>query len=260
MDNTCWKTYYQIGYQYAVMRDIHAAIQACTQAIQYYPSHLPSWHLLALLCTCPVKGSFQQALNTCELALCQVTIPQNTVDYSDKVAQQISLKMTQTLLVEHLQGAEPALALQSNLFQMFGKIVVPELIPDDSNQMLHEAISNGNTRYGMVLSGSLGNMSEHSVQAEKGRIRSASSASMLTQRSLHGRTRSVSSFTGRKLHLAEMFKNPSDSASVKSTPVVTNKDQSKQNLLDPKSLIRKNDNEDGYTLSGNFFFIFFSKL
>ncbi|KAI8890508.1 TPR-like protein [Backusella circina FSU 941] len=271
LDDTSWKTYYQMGYQHAVMRDIQAAIQACTQAVKLYPSHLPSWHLLALLCTCPVKGSFQQALSTCELALYQVAtaIPQNRVDYSDEVAQQMSLKMTQTRLVELIQGAEPALALQSNLFQMFGKIVVPELIPDDSNQMLHEAISNGNTRYGMVLSGSLGNMSDTNnafptQAAERGRIRSASSASLSTQRSLqHGRTRSVSSFTGRKLHLAEMFKGPSDdAASVKSTPVAatTNTNHSKQSLLNPKSLIRKSKKEaiqqamygeDSYVVSGS---------
>ncbi|KAI8076712.1 uncharacterized protein B0P05DRAFT_545559 [Gilbertella persicaria] len=246
LDPLCWETYYQIALQLAEMRDIIQAIQMITQSIQYNPQHLPSWHLLALLCTCPIKNSQAQALKTCEMGLLQASeLPEDGwVDYGDDIEQQIKLQMTQTLLIERIHGAEAALTSQEGLFQTFGKIVVPELIPDSSN-MLHEAISNGNTRYGMVLSGSLGNMSEQGSEQKTTRGRSASSASRTsTIMTKNGRTRSVSSFTGRKLHLAELFNDKSDVGSIRSVPMPGIKHTSRLSLLDPKNLIRKQKKDE----------------
>ncbi|KAK4513383.1 uncharacterized protein ATC70_005381 [Mucor velutinosus] len=272
INNQSWETYYQLALQLADMRDIVQALQMITQSLQLNSQHLPSWHLLALLCTCPIKDSQAQALKTCEIALMEaskITSKDSWVDYSDDILQHVLLQMTQTLLIERVQGAEAAMASQEALFQVFGKIVVPELIPDaTSSNMLHEAISNGNARYGMVLSGSLGNMSmQESVNgsanaASVTRNRSASNASM-PSRSLGGRSASVSSFTGRKFHLADMFSHghleKSDVSSVRSVPapVTTTKGAgeqslhrhaSKLSLLDPKSLIRKQKKEE---MTGN---------
>jgi hypothetical protein len=261
IDNESWETYYQIALELAEMRDVLQAIQMVTKSIQYNANYLPSWHLLALLCTCPIKDSHAQALKTCELALSEVSeqmMKDNWIDYSDEIAHQISLQMTQTLLVDRVHGAEAALASQEALFQVFGKIVVPELIPDATNTaaMLHEAISNGTTKYGMVLSGSLGNMSNGSSFAEasvidqtkSSRGRSGSNASYQT----NGGTPSVSSFTGRKFYLAEMFNqnDSSDAQSVRSVPpMATSKQGNKMGLLDPKNLIRnKHSKKDAVSL------------
>lgn len=253
------------------MRDIFQAIQMVTQSLQYNSQHLPSWHLLALLCTCPIKDNQGQALKTCEIALMEasiITAKDSWVDYSEDILQHVLLQMTQTLLVERIHGSEAALASQEALFQIFGKIVVPELIPDStSSSMLHEAISNGNARYGMVLSGSLGNMSsadssngtltvKDSTPNTASRNRSASNSSM-QPRSLGGRSASVSSFTGRKFHLAEMFStshlDKSGVNSVRSVPPTTttvsggntlHRHGSKLSLLDPKGLIRKQKKEN----------------
>lgn len=230
MDTQSWEIHYHLALQLAEMRDIYSAIPMISKSLQMNPSHLSSWHLLALLCTCPVKESSNQALKTCELALNESIIHDNWVDYSDDIAQHVLLQMTQTLLVERVHGTEEALVAQSLLFQTFGKIVVPELIPDISSNMLHESISQGNARYGMVLSGSLGHIeptNSSSTEKLSTRGRSASNASTFT-------TRSVSSFTGRKLHLAEMFN--SETSSVKSAV--------KSKYLDPKGLIRKKNTED----------------
>lgn len=221
------------------MRDITQSMQMVTQSLQLNPNHLPSWHLLSLLCTCPIKSNYNQALKTCDAALAKSTqsiLESISVDYTDDIAQLISFKTTQTLLVGLVQGPSAAMAAQEELFQVFGKIMIPELIPDTS-----EVISTGNPRYGTVLSGSLGNFNEASVS-------SGSSELKTRARSLsHGqvsRSRSNSSFTGRKLHLAEVFNNShSDTASVKSvspqtTHSLTHK-SSKLSLLDPKNLIRK---------------------
>ncbi|KAI8643027.1 hypothetical protein BD408DRAFT_415460 [Parasitella parasitica] len=268
INNQSWETYYQLGLQLADMRDIVQAIQMVTQSLQYNPHHLPSWHLLALLCTCPIKDSQAQALKTCEIALTEaskIATKDRWIDYSDDILQHVLLQMTQTLLVERVHGAEAALSAQEALFQVFGKIIVPELIPDStSSSMLHEAISHGNARYGMVLSGSLGNMSvsdgsngtlavkDNSTKTTS-RSRSESNPSLQT-RGLGGRSASVSSFTGRKFHLAEMFGSShldkGDVSSTRSVPppeatlVAAHKQGSKLSLLDPKSLIRKQKKED----------------
>ncbi|KAG2206740.1 hypothetical protein INT47_003682 [Mucor saturninus] len=240
LDDSRWETHYQLALQLAEMRDISNAIPMVSKSLQMNSNHLPSWHLLALLCTCPVKESDSQALKTCELALNESQLYENWVDYSEDIAQHVLLQMTQTLLVERVHGAEEALVAQSSLFQTFGKIVVPELIPDVSSNMLHESISQGNARYGMVLSGSLGHIepsySSSSTEKQQGtRGRSASNASTFT-------TRSASSFTGRKLHLADMF-NP-ETSSVKSV--------NKNKYLDPKGLMRlKNTEELGTTTTGS---------
>lgn len=270
IDNQSWETYYQLGFQLAEMRDIFQAMQMITKSLQYNSQHLPSWHLLVLLCTCPIKDNQGQALKTCEIAFMEasvITSKDSWVDYNEDILQHVLLQMTQTLLVERVHGAEAALASQEALFQIFGKIVVPELIPDSTSlSMLHEAISNGNARYGMVLSGSLGNMSatdgsnstlavKDSTSKTASRNRSASSTSM-QPRSLTGRSASVSSFTGRKFHLAEMFStnhlDKSDVTSVRSVPPTTttvlgentlHKHGSKLSLLGPKSLVRKQKKE-----------------
>lgn len=245
MDKSSWQTYYQMALQLAEMRDIYGAIPMISKSLQLNSSHLPSWHLLALLCTCPTKDNLNQALKICELALNQESFDNNWVDYSDKIAQQVLLQMTHTLLVERVQGTEAALIAQENLFQLFGKIVVPELIPDAANtNMLHEAISNGNARYGMVLSGSLGNLTPPSSDSLSSnekivstRNRSSSSATSVSK------AKSVSSFTGRKFHLAEMFKHPpsNDASSVRSVPVKSSSQHHKSLLGRKKSFAKKGD-------------------
>lgn len=228
LDAQCWETYYQLALQLAEMRDILKAVTTVSQSLQLNPSHLPSWHLLTLLCTCPIKEGMDQAVKTCELGLGEspTVIKDSWIDFSEDVSQYVLLQMTYTLLVARVYGAEQASVAQESLFQTFGKILVPELIADSTSNLLHESISQGNARYGMVLSGSLGNIVEPSLVSNSvNRARSTSNASTFT-------TRSVSSFTGRKLHLAEMF----DTASVKSGQ---GKSGSKPSLLDPKSLLRK---------------------
>ncbi|KAI8081235.1 hypothetical protein BDF21DRAFT_452085 [Thamnidium elegans] len=236
LDTQCWETYYQLALQLAEMRDILKAVTMVSQSLQLKPSYLPSWHLLTLLCTCPIKEGMDQAVKTCELGLHEspTVIKDSWIDFSEDVSQYILLQMTYTLLVARVHGPEQASVAQENLFQTFGKILVPELIADSTSNLLHESISQGNARYGMVLSGSLGNIVEPSIVSNSvNRARSTSNASTFT-------TRSVSSFTGRRLHLAEMF----DTASVKS---VQGKSGSKPSLLDPKSLVRKDMNYAGTT-------------
>ncbi|KAG1455959.1 hypothetical protein G6F56_006943 [Rhizopus delemar] len=181
MDNQSWETYYQLALQQAEMHDIGHAIQSVTRALQTNPSHLPSWHLLTLIVSCPVQGDFKQALKTCEIGLQQIELK----DDHDESEQFMLFQMTRTWLLYALNGADSALASSETLFSSFGKISV---IPEASQSGCHD----------MVLSGSFGNLSD----LKKNRERSSSSASNASRSNdisslRSGRTRSTSNLAAK---------------------------------------------------------------
>ncbi|KAI9480344.1 MAG: hypothetical protein EXX96DRAFT_562241 [Benjaminiella poitrasii] len=177
-----WETYYQVALQEAEMRNIGQAVQFITQAIHIHPTHIVLWHLLTLLISCPVQGDYRQALKTCEIGLQQVqqdlTVEgENTFygeDYSN-TEQYILYQMTKTLLMHILEGPEPALAFSEVLFASFRKIAAPD--SSTSSPSVYEGAHDG-----MVISGSLGNLSEAQlVSDQKRRGRSASSSMVAPQ-------------------------------------------------------------------------------
>ncbi|CEI87832.1 hypothetical protein RMCBS344292_02240 [Rhizopus microsporus] len=162
IDNQAWETYYQLALQQAEMHDIGQAIQSITHALQTNPSHLPSWHLLTLIVSCPIQGDFKQALKTCEIGLQQVELKD---DY-DEAEQFILFQMTHTWLLYALNGPEAALTSSGTLFSSYGKIAV---VPEASQSSGQE----------MIISGSFGNLSDLQGQ-KKNRGRSSSSATTAT--------------------------------------------------------------------------------
>ena len=189
MDPDTWQTYYQLALQQGTMRDVHLAIQTITKALQMNPDHIPSWHLLVLACSCPSQGGLEQALRTCQMSLDR--IQQQTIlddrpeegnsnnsdqggDHQpqefgsrpgfDRLEQQVLLQMTQSMLVNMARGAQDALESQKGLFSTYGQISIPEEM-DEMNGAggLYQSTGNNvntGSRNPMVVSGSLGNLSE----------------------------------------------------------------------------------------------------
>ncbi|ORY98882.1 hypothetical protein BCR43DRAFT_210215 [Syncephalastrum racemosum] len=201
-----WQTLYQLSLQYAETRDIQNAIPVVAKALQANPKHLPSWHLLTLLCSCPGQNDLHRALRTCELGLREAQdISQDTTE------QHVLLKITQSLLLDATQGPEAALASHQALFALFGNLATPEG-SSSASSLEHDPRRNQ-----MVVSGSLGNLSEYQADGRRGRGSSIGNGSaphvneshILASRShddvrsksrtgtLTNRTRSVSSFNKR---------------------------------------------------------------
>lgn len=183
MDPDAWQTYYQLASQQGTMRDVHLAIQTITKALQMNPDHIPSWHLLVLACSCPSQGGLEQALRTCEMSLdriqqsddCPEDGNSNSSDGDDhqpqdlgsrpgfdRLEQRVLLQMTQSMLLNVARGAQDALESQRGVFSTYGQIAIPEEV-DEGMGGLYQ--SNGNnvnagSRNPMVVSGSLGNLSE----------------------------------------------------------------------------------------------------
>ncbi|GAA5816925.1 hypothetical protein MFLAVUS_010460 [Mucor flavus] len=180
LDSSAWETYYQLALQQADMHDIGQAVQSVTKAIQAQPSNVPSWHLLTLIISCPIHGDYRQALKTCEMGLqqaidegCPDIIEDSNGSGYDEAEQHMIFQMTRVLLLHALYGPEEALEFSKTLFGSFGKIAIPEA-SFSANSL--ENLSYGGAHNGMVISGSLGNLSELQISAERRRGRSASNS------------------------------------------------------------------------------------
>ncbi|KAI7855650.1 hypothetical protein BDC45DRAFT_505552 [Circinella umbellata] len=173
INGSSWETYYQLALQRGETRDIRQAIHATTKALQLNPKHIPSWHLLVLLCTCPAQGDMQQALKTCKTALKKVqdiiaeyhhenneelsTLELGTQPGFDDLLQYVSLETTLSMLINSTKGPLDALESQKNVFASYNLIAVPDDLDIQYDSLYNEGSGERNR---MVISGSLGNLSE----------------------------------------------------------------------------------------------------
>ncbi|KAI9490748.1 hypothetical protein BDB00DRAFT_533936 [Zychaea mexicana] len=170
-----WETYYQLALERGETRDIRQAVHAVTRALQLNPRYIASWHLLVLLCTCPAQSDMQQAFRTCETALEKVQdiiseYQENEFSSGelgtrpgfDDFLQYVLLETTQSMLTNVVKGSEDALEAQKDVFGSYNLIALPE----DTDMPYVGLYNEGNERNPMVVSGSLGNLSETIASAE----------------------------------------------------------------------------------------------
>jgi hypothetical protein len=77
LDNTSWESHYELAFQQFQARDLLSASASITRSLQLNKSYLPSWHLLALLYSCPQVEKLPEALQTLELAVGETHIMEN---------------------------------------------------------------------------------------------------------------------------------------------------------------------------------------
>lgn len=168
INSNSWEIYYQLALQQADMHDIRQAVQSITIAIQRNPTHMTLWHLLTLLISCPAQGDYRQALKTCEMGLQQA--PESMDDNYVDAEQHMMYQMTRTLLLHALHGPEAALESSETLFASYRKIAMPDISVSTLSDSAY-----GGAHHGMIISGSLGNLSELQT-ARRGRSASSSTA------------------------------------------------------------------------------------
>ncbi|CAG8451093.1 6862_t:CDS:10 [Ambispora leptoticha] len=129
LDPECIESYYQLALEYAVIRKISQAIENIRQALALDNSNIPSWHLLALLCSS--QKDIQGALKACEVATKESDweIIDSSVDYgalttigNEDGEEFFAFKMTQRALLELMYGPETAILHHQGLFKLYGKI------------------------------------------------------------------------------------------------------------------------------------------
>lgn len=139
LDHSCWKNYYCLGLQQAIMRDTHVAIYSICKSIELNPHHVSSWHLLALLYSCQRTNHMTKAVQTLEAGLNVCSSQQlhamsgipvfswtqdevNASDVFEKAEAYVSMRMSQIALKEALEGPESALNLYEDLFTTYSQI------------------------------------------------------------------------------------------------------------------------------------------
>lgn len=134
----CWKSYYELALQQALTRDTHAAIHSISKSIELRPNNADSWHLLALLYSCKRTDDLPKALKTLEAGLQLSTkhvssttgIPvfswnSNEVSASDlyqKAESYLSIRMTQLILKEAMEGPENVMDQYRELFEIYTQL------------------------------------------------------------------------------------------------------------------------------------------
>jgi len=164
-DKKQWEVYYQLALQKAEMLEISSAIEYLNRSITINPDNVPSWNLLALLCS--AQGNITQALKVCEIGwkttVTKLTQLQATQDYPkdgeesnvstnidtlsaiesvkskskvrwDLVSRAnreelISFKVTHFLLHVQNFGAQESVKLLQSLFTLYMKLFVSNNIP-----------------------------------------------------------------------------------------------------------------------------------
>lgn len=142
LDPNQWKSHYELAVQLAVTRDTAAAATAVLRAIQLKRDFLPAWHLLALIYSSNNHlQQVPQALQTIEAGLKQVDIADIPSDrdatisyvtwddnepsrrqYFETAQSYLSMRMTQLLVLEQLEGTEATMDLYADLFGIYAKL------------------------------------------------------------------------------------------------------------------------------------------
>ncbi|KAL1920695.1 uncharacterized protein VTP21DRAFT_1072 [Calcarisporiella thermophila] len=148
-----YATHYQLALQYAEMRDIPKAILTVRQSLSFNPLHTPSWHLLALLFSCPCQNDLEGAARWTELGLAEVEWPAEvfanplvsgeyvlppttnptpmiasefvatpTLDAVERSEEILALKMTEAYLQDKMNGPSLAIRTHENLFKLFSRV------------------------------------------------------------------------------------------------------------------------------------------
>lgn len=130
--------HYYLARQLAEMREISKAIVAVKQSLSANASHIPSWHLLALLLSS--QKDYERALN-----ICSVGLKESDWDLSHTDAlscsqlegeNYLALRITQAALQDQIHGTESALELQEALFVLYTKVFAPE--PGSTGESLYD--------------------------------------------------------------------------------------------------------------------------
>ncbi|KAI9492654.1 hypothetical protein BDB00DRAFT_873233 [Zychaea mexicana] len=174
LDPEAWETFYQLALQHAEMHGIQQAVQTIAKSLQLNPEHLLSWHLLTLACSCSVQDDLPRALKTCDIGLQE----SEEAETSDQAEQRIALQITRSLLMGAIDGPEKALEAQEELFAAYGKVSALEPSTSSGESVFQEQRTGLYKNNGIVISGSLGNMSETQLSERRRRGLSVSSNSV----------------------------------------------------------------------------------
>ncbi|CEP19058.1 hypothetical protein [Parasitella parasitica] len=137
LDSRSWQTFYELGLEQAIVGDMASAAASAKRSIKLRSDFIPSWHLLALIQSCRQFHALPKSLQLIQAALDHhsdmavenfdheslLTLDtQEGQEFFSRAEAYMKLRMTQVCLLERLEGAEAALAVYPDLFDMYAKL------------------------------------------------------------------------------------------------------------------------------------------
>ncbi|KAF9395445.1 hypothetical protein BGX21_009892 [Mortierella sp. AD011] len=130
--------HYHLALQLSETREISKAVAAVKQSLSLNPSHIPSWHLLALLLTS--QKDYERAANICSVGLkeSEWDIPQTDGFTASQLEgeEYLAFRITQAVLHDQIHGPESALEPQEALFVLYTKVFAAD--PSSFGESLYD--------------------------------------------------------------------------------------------------------------------------
>ena len=165
MDTRSWQGFYQLALQQAIMGDMLQAASTVQRAIKLRGDFIPSWHLLALIQSSRRFHALPQSLQVIQAGLAyHMNMVENFdnedlvdnlsleteegLEFFDRAEAFLKLRITQTKLLEVLEGAEAVLKVYPDLFDMYAKlskkmnltvVVIEKVIEMPRKNSVHES-------------------------------------------------------------------------------------------------------------------------
>ncbi|KAI9272151.1 hypothetical protein EDC94DRAFT_511574 [Helicostylum pulchrum] len=120
---SCWKSYYELALQQALVRDTHAAINSISKSIELRPDHVESWHLLALLYSSGLQLSTKNVSSATSIPVFSWNTNEvNASDLYKKAESYLSIRMSQLTLKEAMEGPENVMDQYKELFEIYTQL------------------------------------------------------------------------------------------------------------------------------------------
>ncbi|KAK4520928.1 uncharacterized protein ATC70_006811 [Mucor velutinosus] len=140
LDSRSWQTFYELGLQQALMGDMVSAASSAKRSIKLRGDFIPSWHLLSLVQSSRQFHALPKSLQLIQAALGyhmnmienfdneddpDLVLSLDTEEgqeFFDRAEAYMKLRMSQLYFLEVLEGAEAAIKVYPNLFDMYAKL------------------------------------------------------------------------------------------------------------------------------------------
>jgi hypothetical protein len=132
LDSRSWQTYYELGLQQALLKDMVSASSSIRRSIKLNGNFLPSWHLLSLVQSSRQFNALPRALQVMDAGLKESDLwdlktskrmeQDDELEMYDEAEHYMRLRMSQTYLLELLEGPHAVLDVYSDLYQTYASI------------------------------------------------------------------------------------------------------------------------------------------
>ncbi|KAI8879467.1 TPR-like protein [Backusella circina FSU 941] len=132
LDSRSWQTFYELGLQQALLKDMVSASSSIRRSIKLNGNFLPSWHLLSLVQSSRQFNALPRALQVMDAGLKESDLwhlklskrleQEDELAMYDEAEYYMRLRMSQTYLLELLEGPDAVLDVYSELYQTYASI------------------------------------------------------------------------------------------------------------------------------------------